>query len=131
MSQLALLDEYLQNEFARPAHWVEPPSKVRGTRRAPVVDYSAWLEHAAGCEECGLASENLIALRSGQLEAEPAVPCSTGIRLLPLVDVKLAAGAIDRGEAHEMLRRIIDRSREVDGWGPEARMSAGQAWGRM
>lgn len=116
MSQPALLDEHLQAELARAAHWVGPPSKVRGTRRPLVVDYRAWLDHAARCDECGVAREDLVALRSGDLEAEPAVPCSAGMHLLPLVDVDLAAGAIDREEAAAMLRRLVDHARVLDGW---------------
>ncbi len=127
MTQLALLDEQLQAELARPPHWAEPPSKVRTSAWPLKVDYRAWLEHAAGCVECGLAREDLVALRSGL--SEPAVPCSPGIRLLPLTDLDAACAGIGRGEHTEAVRRVIEHARLLDGWGPEARMSAGQAWG--
>lgn len=131
MSQLSLLDERLQNEFARAAHWVEPPSKVRTSQRPIKVDYRAWLEHAAGCDNCGLARDDLVELRAGQLEAEPAVPCSVGMRLLPTGDVNVAAASIDRGEHSAAVRRLLDHARRLDGWGPEARMNPGQAWASL
>lgn len=127
MTQLSLLDEHLQAELARAAHWVEPRGKVRGTRRPVAVDYRAWLEHAAGCEQCSLAAEDL---RSRDLEAEPAVPCPVGIRLLPIADIDAVTPGMDRGERDAAVRRIVDHARELDGWGPEARMNPGQAWGR-
>ena len=126
--QLALLDETLQAEMARAPHWAEPPSKIRASFRQPKVDYRAWLEHAADCVRCGAARDDLAALRSGVLETVPAVPCSAGIRLLPLADIDLASPSLDRGEAHRMLRHLIDHARKLDGWGPEARMNPGQAW---
>jgi len=131
VTQLPLLDARLQAEMARAAHWAEPPSKIRTSARPVAVDYRAWLAHVAGCEPCGLARDDLAELRSGWLEAEPAVPCSRGIRLLPLADLDAACAGVDRDEHVEAVRRIIDQARELDGWGPEARMSPGQAWGRM
>jgi len=122
------LDEHLQNEFARAAHWVEPPSRIRTSQRPVRADYGAWLEHVAGCEECGLARDDLVELRAGRLEAEPAVPCSTGIRLLPLTDLNAACAGIGRGEHDAAVRRLLDHARKLDGWGPEARMNPGQAW---
>lgn len=131
MTQLALLDEQLQAEMARAAHWQEPPSRIRTSQRGPKVDYRAWLEHAADCMGCAAAREDLVALRSGSLEWEPRPPCSTGIRLLPLTDVDFAAMGLDRDEARAMLRRLIDHARKLDGWGAEAGMSAGQVWSRL
>jgi hypothetical protein len=128
VTQLSLLDEQLQAELARAPHWAEPRRKVRTSAWPLRVDYRAWLEHAEGCEECGLARDDLVALRSGLLESEPVVPCSPGIRLLPLTDLDAACPGIGRGEHTEAVRRLIDHARELDGWGPEARMSAGQAW---
>jgi hypothetical protein len=129
--QLALLDEELQAMLARPAHWVEPPRRHRHLRPPQPLDYRAWLEHvAAGCEDCAAASDDLVALRSGGVEWDLAVPCTVGIRLLPLADVDAACPGIDRGEGAEMLRRLVEHARDLDGWGPEARMNPGQAWGR-
>lgn len=131
MTQLYLTDEFLSDEFARAPHWVEPPSKLGRQREAPALDYRAWLDHAAECEPCGLARDDLLALRQGALDAEPAVPCPVGIRLVPLEDLDRVVGGMDRGESAAAIRRIVDHARELDGWGPEARMSAGQAWGRL
>lgn len=131
MNELAQLDLALQDEFARPAHWAEPASKLRRPRPAPKLDYRAWLDHAAGCTPCGLARDDLLALRTGDLEVEPAVPCARGMALVPLEDVDRAAGGLDRGELAMALRRIAEWSRQREDWGPEARMSAGQAWGRV
>jgi hypothetical protein len=126
VSQLDLLDGIL----ARPAHWAEPPSKIRTTWRPPVkVDYRAWLEHAAQCEPCAAASDDLAAL--AQLEWEPRPPCPVGMPLLPLADIEAACGGIDRGAAAAMVRRIIDHARQLDGWGAEALMGTGQALGRL
>jgi hypothetical protein len=132
VTQLSLLDEQLQAEMARAAHWQEPRRKIRTSARPLKVDYRAWLEHAADCEPCAAAREDLAALRSGgSLEWEPRPPCTTGIRLLPLVDVDFAAMGLDRDEARAMLRRLVDHARKLDGWGAEAAMSAGQAWSRL
>ncbi len=126
MSQLELLDGIL----ARPAHWVDAPSKIRTTWRPPVkADYGAWLAHAAECEPCGEASDDLA--RLARIEWEPRPPCPVGMPLLPLADVEAACGGIDRGEAAAMVRRIVQRARELEGWGPEANMGAGQVLERL
>lgn len=129
-TQLSLLDEQLQAELARAAHWVEPRSKVRKSAWPLKVDYRAWLEHAPTCDECAAALEDLVALRAGRLEADAAVPCPVGIRLLPLPDLDAACAGMGRAEHGSAVRRIIDHARKLDGWGPEARMNMGQAWAR-
>lgn len=130
MTQLALLDEFLQAEFARPAHWAEPRSKIRTSQRPVQVDYRAWLEHAADCERCTAARDDLVALRDGSLEWEPRVPCRKGLPLLPLVDVDAAAEPMDRQSHAEALRRFLAFARELHGWGAAGAMNAGQAWTR-
>lgn len=131
MTQLTLLDDRLQAELAQAPHWREPRTKIRTTQRRPRIDYAAWLAHAAECEDCATARDDLVNLRGGGIEWEPAAPCSVGMRLVPLADVDQAADAISRENAGLLLRRLIDHARRLDGWGPEANMSAGQAWGRL
>jgi hypothetical protein len=130
VTQLSLGDLELQAEMARAPHWVEPRSKVRTSQAPARSDYRAWLLHADGCVPCDDARDDLVAMRDGSLEWEAAVPCKIGLRLLPLEDVDFACPGIGREEQTEAIRRLIDHARKLDGWGPEARMSAGQAWGR-
>ena len=126
MIQLPLLDP--ADVIARAPQWAEPPSKLRYLPPPRPADYIAFLQHAPGCMECDRAHDDLAGLRRGELEDEPAVPCSEGMRLLPLVDVDLAAPAIARGEHADAVRRIVARGRDLDGWGPEVHQSAGRAW---
>lgn len=80
-----------------------------------MVDYRAWLAHVEDCGECAEAQSDLAVIRARGLEVDAAVPCSTGIRLLPVEDLDRACGGIDRWQMRGIAQRISDQARKLDG----------------
>jgi hypothetical protein len=124
----AELSERMQAEIARPAHWAEPPRKLRTSQR-PGPDYPmpAWLDHAAICPTCSRAHDDYDELRRGTLEAEPVVACGAGLPLMPWsMLLALEPGGWQRGEAGVVVRRVVAWAKREQGRGAE--MHIGVAW---
>lgn len=132
VERLRRMNERLQNELARAAHWKEPGRKHKHLPPPAPLDYYAWLEHVDGCPTCGRAREDLAAQRRGDLDedAEIVVACPQGLRMMPLQELVRAegGGGWDRREAALMLDRLLAHARRLEGRAPGPDPHIGVAW---
>ncbi len=128
LARLREQNERLQADLARAPHWAEPRRKHKRLSAPPLLDYRAFLEHAGDCPTCGRVHEDLKALRTGELEDEPIVACSEGLRLIPMAELVFleGGGGWDRLFGDLMLRQLIEHARRLQECGPD--QHAGVAW---